>query len=58
MRLFVTVMMYVMWILTIAFVLAATFNDFQYEDLNLFAIVFLVFSLVNSFFIIFQNRKK
>lgn len=58
MHLFVTVIMYVMWILTIAFVLAATFNDFQYEDLNLFAIVFLVFSLVNSFFMIFRNRKK
>jgi len=58
MHIFVTVMMYLMWILTIAFVLAATFNDFQYEDLNLFAIVFLAFSLINSFFMIFQNRKK
>ncbi|HRZ40334.1 MAG TPA: hypothetical protein P5246_04920 [Candidatus Omnitrophota bacterium] len=58
MRMFVKVMMYLLWVLTIAFILAATFNDFQYEDLNLFALVFLVFSLINSFFIIFQDRKK
>jgi len=58
MHVFVTLLMYVLWIATIVFLLVATFNNFQYEDLNLLAVVFLFFSLFNSFFVIFQNRKK
>lgn len=53
---FISLTMYVLWILTIIFILAATFNNFQYEDLNTLAIVLLACSLLNS--ILMVTRKK
>jgi hypothetical protein len=44
--------MYLLWVSTIVVVLATTFTNFQYEDLNLLAVILFVFALVNSFFTI------
>ncbi len=54
---FVRIIMYLMWMLTIVFVLSTTFTNFEYEDLNLLAVFFLLFSVVNSFFILSRHRK-
>ena len=54
-RLF-SLIMYVLWIATIIIVLAATFTNFKYEDLNVLAIVVFVFAALNSVFSI--PRKK
>jgi hypothetical protein len=43
--------MYVLWVVTIGLVVATTLTDFKYEDLNLFALVFFVFSILNTFFV-------
>ena len=48
--------MYLLWAVTIIFILAATFTNFQNEDLNIFSVVLLIFSSLNSFFIL--TRKK
>ena len=48
-RLF-SLIMYVLWIATIIIVLAATFTNFKYEDLNVLAIVLFVFAVLNSIF--------
>ncbi|MCK5580563.1 MAG: hypothetical protein KAJ18_04740 [Candidatus Omnitrophica bacterium] len=53
---FISIMMYVLWTATIVAVLAATFTNFRYEDLNLIAFVLAVFVSLNSFLII--TRKK
>ena len=45
-----TVIMYVLWTLTIICVLATTFTNFQYFDLNVIAIALLLFALLNGFF--------
>ena len=50
--------MYILWVLTIILVLATTFTDFQYEDLNAFAAVFLVFALLNTFLVVARSKKK
>ncbi len=44
--------LYALWISAIIFILSATFTNFQYEDLNALAGVFLVFAIINSFFIV------
>jgi len=49
--------MYILWIATIIFVLATTFTDFKYEDLNMIAAVLFVFALINSI-LIFAIKKK
>ncbi len=51
-----SIIMYVLWIATIILVLAATFTNFKYEDLNVLAIVALVFAILNSIFMV--PRKK
>ncbi len=48
----VTLFMYLLWVLTVIAVLAATFTDFKYEDLNAMAMVLTAFSLINSFFVL------
>ena len=45
-------MMYVLWIATVVLILATTFTDFKYEDLNMLAIVSLVFAVLNSIFLL------
>jgi hypothetical protein len=49
--------MYLLWGLTILAVFAATFKDFQYEDLNLIALVSFVFAVLNSILALTMNKK-
>ena len=53
---FVTVTMYVLWICTIIIGLIAVFNDFKYEDINLIALLLLVFTTLNTFFVLSKNK--
>ena len=53
----ITITMYILWTLTIVFILATTFTNFQYEDLNLITCLLFVFALLNSFFVVTQNKK-
>lgn len=54
----ITLVMYVVWVLAIVFVLATTFTNFQYEDLNLITFLLLGFAVLNSFFVVSINKKK
>ena len=49
-------LMYLLWVVAIALILATTFTDFKYEDLNTMALLFLAFSLLNTFFV--STRRK
>ena len=53
----ITIVMYFLWILAILSVLATTFTDFQYEDLNAMAIVFTVFAALNSYLTLTVRKK-
>ena len=53
----ISLIMYLLWIATIIAILAMTFTSFKYEDLNLIAIVLLVFASVNSYFATNQNKR-
>jgi len=44
----ITIFMYFLWAVTIIAVIATTMKDFQYEDLNMIAIVAFVFAVINS----------
>ncbi len=44
----ITLFMYFLWTVTILAVIATTVKDFQYEDLNMIAIVSFVFAVINS----------
>ena len=48
----ISLFMYLLWIVTLIMILAATFTNFQNEDLNIMAVVLLIFSTLNSFFIL------
>lgn len=50
MRKFLIVVLYLLWIVTIGLVVTAILTDFKYEDINLLALLFTTFSLINSFF--------
>jgi len=52
----VTLMMYVLWIATIAAVLAATFTNFQYTDLDIIAIGIFLFAFLNSLLVYARNK--
>ena len=52
----ISLVMYLLWIITVVMVLAATFTNFQNEDLNIIATVLLIFSSLNSFFILSRKR--
>jgi len=43
--------MYISWVIALLLIVSTTLNDFKYEDLNLLAIVFFAFALLNSFFV-------
>jgi hypothetical protein len=58
MNLLMTIVMYVMWAVTLIAILATTFTNFAFLDLNIIAIVLLTFSLVNTFFITSAGKKK
>jgi hypothetical protein len=49
--------MYILWVASIVVVLATTFTNFQYEDLNFIAIVLLVFTVLNSALILTSRSK-
>ena len=53
----ITIFMYFLWVLTILAVFAATFKDFQYEDLNMIALVSFVFAVINSLLALTMNKK-
>ncbi|MEW5894730.1 MAG: hypothetical protein AB1650_03065 [Candidatus Omnitrophota bacterium] len=48
----ISLLMYPLWVISILVILAATFTNFQYEDLNILAIILFVSACLNSFFII------
>jgi len=48
----ITVTMYILWIATIIIGLIAVFSDFKYEDINLIALVLVVFTILNTFFVV------
>lgn len=47
---FFSVVMYILWTATIIAILATTFTNFQYFDLNVLAGILLVFAVINSLF--------
>jgi len=52
----ITIIMYLIWILTIVALLAATFTGYQYIDLNIIALGLLAAALLNSFFVVTRKR--
>ncbi|HOW35265.1 MAG TPA: hypothetical protein PL155_02465 [Candidatus Omnitrophota bacterium] len=50
MDIFFTVVMYVMWAVSLAGILIITFSNFQYLDLNIIVGVFFLLTLVNTLF--------
>ena len=58
MNIILTIIMYCMWAVTILAVLAATFTNFAYLDLNIIAIVLLVFTIINSYFTVSSGKRK
>ena len=56
MNIFLTVVMYLLWIATIVTILATTFTNFQYEDLNMLALFLLSFAIINSFFSVTRRK--
>jgi len=54
----ISFVMYLLWIVTIIGILAATFTSFRYEDLNLIAFVLLVFTSINTFFAVKQQNRR
>ena len=53
----ITIFMYFLWGVTILAIFAATFQDFQYEDLNMIALISFVFSVINSVLALTMNKK-
>jgi hypothetical protein len=49
--------MYTLWMITIALILAATFTNFQFEDLNALAIILLAFAVINSCFVLAMSKR-
>lgn len=58
MNIFINIVMYVMWAVTLIAVLVATFTNFVYLDLNIIAIVLVVFTLINTFFVVSAGKPK
>ena len=48
MKQFIALIMYIMWTATVIALLATTFTDFKYEDLNSITVVLLIFAVINS----------
>ncbi|MDP2653676.1 MAG: hypothetical protein Q8Q08_06555 [Candidatus Omnitrophota bacterium] len=48
--------MYLLWTATIIAVLAATFTNFHYEDFNLLALLLLIVTLTNTFFVVTRGK--
>jgi hypothetical protein len=58
MNIIINIVMYCMWAASIIAILAATFTNFTYEDLNVLAVVLLMFTLVNTYFCVAAGKKK
>jgi len=54
----ISIVMYILWTFTIIAILAATFTNYQYPDLNLMAGVLLAFAVINSLFAASQGKKQ
>lgn len=54
--LMVSLLMYLLWIATVVMAVAAVFTDFKYEDVNIIAGLLVIFSLLNSFFILVRKH--
>ncbi len=52
----VTGVMYVLWICAIILGLVAVFTDFKYEDVNVMALLLVVFTIINTFFVTFRKK--
>ena len=52
MRKLFTVILYILWTISLIGILVVTFTNFQYEDLNTLIGVILFFTLLNTFFYI------
>lgn len=52
----ISFIMYILWIVTILMVLAATFTKFEHDDLNMIALLLFMFASLNSFFILSRKR--
>ena len=53
-----TIIMYILWILSIIGLLVITFSKFQFVDLNVIVGVLVFFTLVNSFLTITRGKSK
>ena len=54
----INIVMYCMWAVVIIAVLAATFTNFSYLDLNIIAMVLFIFTLINTYFCVASGKKK
>ena len=52
----VTLIMYILWICTIITGLVVIFTDFKYEDLNFMVLLLLVFTVLNTFFVVSKKK--
>lgn len=53
-----TLFMYLLWVAAIVALLATTFTNFQYIDLNAIAGVLLMAAIINTMIIAARNEKK
>ena len=52
----VTMVMYILWTLTLIGVLAVTFTKFEYTDLNFIVGALFVLTIVNSYLVIKERK--
>ena len=52
---FLTVVMYIFWIASLIGILVITFTGFQYMDLNMMVGILLLFTILNTFFTVYQK---
>ena len=45
-----TIIMYILWIISLIGLLVITFTNFQYLDLNVIVVILFALTLINSFF--------
>ena len=53
---FITAIMYLLWTLTVIFLLAAVFTNFKFIDINAIAIILTAFTILNAFFTLPKKR--
>ena len=53
-----TIIMYILWILSIIGLLVITFSKFAYVDLNVIVGVLIFFTFVNSFLTVKRGKSK